>query len=138
MPTRPLSTEMNLRATGAGALAHSEGTEGEQPVRVDFAVEQRRADRHASGHFRLEDAARGFQVNVESDELGMLQGTGLWGARWATFTGTVRSGASGEAKPLLVVIEGNASSNAEAQPTVTIQIGEDYQVSGPMDTQVML
>ncbi len=138
MPTRPMSADMDRRVAGAGTLGPSEDASEQKPVTVDFAVEQTRADRHAEGHFRLDDPSRDLHVNVEGNELGKLQGTNLWGERWAAFTGTVRPDTSGEAKPLLVVVEENAPFESGANPTMKVRIGEDYSVSGPLDSQITL
>lgn len=92
---------------------------------MSIEVEQAAGERAARGRVRLTDTASG--LSIDAGDMGVLQVTEGWASLSAVAT------VEGEVRQLLVIFE-EADPSADEGATVSLQLGDDYRVSGVIPT----
>ena len=122
LPSRAMRHDVARSVRAEGQL-QAGGTPGE--ISVSIEVEQAAGERAARGRVRLTDTSSG--LSFDTGDMGVLQVT----EGWASLSGVAM--VEGVVRPLLVIFE-EADPSADGRATVSLQLGDDYRVSGGIPT----
>ena len=122
LPSRAMSHDVARSVRAEGQLQVGGSPSG---VSVSIQVEQAAGERAARGRVRLTDTASG--LSIDAGGMGVLQVTEGWASLSAVAT------VEGEVRQLLVILE-EADPSADEGATVSLQLGDDYRVSGVIPT----
>ena len=123
LPSRAMSHDVARSVRAEGQLQVVGGSPS--GVSVSIEVEQAAGERAARGRVRLTDTASG--LSIDAGDMGVLQVTEGWASLSAVAT------VEGEVRQLLVIFE-EADPSADEGATVSLQLGDDYRVSGVIPT----
>ena len=122
LPSRAMSHDMPRSVRADGEIRDGGTLSG---VSVSIDIEQAAGARIARGEFRLTDSSSGLSIDIA--ELGVLQVT----EGWASLSGVAV--VEGVPRPLLMILD-RVDSAAGGGSTVSVQVGDDYRVSGVLPT----
>ena len=122
LPSRAMSHDVARSVRAEGQLRVGGTPAG---ISVSIEVEQAAGERAAGGRVRLTDTSSG--LSIDTGDMGVLQVT----EGWASLSGVAT--VEGVVRPLLVIFE-EADPSAEGRATVSLQLGDDYRVSGALPT----
>ena len=123
LPSRAMSHDVARSVRAEGQLQVVGGSPS--GVSVSIEVEQAAGERAARGRVRLTDTASG--LSIDAGDMGVLQVTEGWASLSAVAT------VEGEVRQLRVIFE-EADPSADEGATVSLQLGDDYRVSGVIPT----
>jgi N-acyl-D-aspartate/D-glutamate deacylase len=121
MPSRPMPTTNRRRITAQGLVTAAGHTE---PWRVTIDVTQDRAARSAKGTLKIVDSTRAAVLDTR--DFGLLQTAPAWGS----VTARARVNASGEYRPVTVVVQGADPWMDDRAASVTIVVEGSFEATG--------